>query len=76
MEILAVIYLAEGRLQEAESLQLQVPKVKKRILRSEHGNTLSSTIHLAMQATEIPKTNVGEDHPDTLRGIGHLAGTY
>jgi hypothetical protein len=29
-----------------------------------------------MQAMEISKTNVGEDHPDTLRSIGHLAGTY
>ncbi|KAJ5985841.1 hypothetical protein N7522_013037, partial [Penicillium canescens] len=89
MEILAVIYLAEGRLQEAESLQLQgeakqlepqVMTIPTRCLlwatsqkRVFHLEHWGEADQLFLHVTEKHKTKLGKDHPDMLRSMQNLA---
>ncbi|CZR68796.1 uncharacterized protein PAC_18696 [Phialocephala subalpina] len=83
---------AKGRWKEAENLDIEVIKIRKTKLGSEHPDTLTSTINLAttywnrgqfklaeeleVKAMETSKAKFGADHPETLRVIANLASTY
>ena len=89
---LAYTYQAQGRLEEAENLQVQVLEISKRILGVEHPDTLRSMNNLAMvyqeqgrmdlgeklhtQALEIRKRVLGVEHPETLVSMANLPLTY
>ncbi len=92
MTILATIYWNQGRLDEAEKLQMQVMETSKRVLKEEHPDTLTSMASLAstywkqgrwdeterleVQVMETRKRVQKEEHPDTLNSMANLASTY
>ncbi|KAL8855304.1 MAG: hypothetical protein Q9178_008058, partial [Gyalolechia marmorata] len=79
---LASTYRNQGRLKEAEELEVQVMQTRKRVLGEEHPHTLSSMAHLAHTWTsqsrneeaismiekcfELQRHILGPDHPDTV----------
>ena len=48
MDNLASIYRDQGRLKEAENLEVQVMEVRKRVLGEDHPDTQTSMINLAL----------------------------
>ncbi|RYP50199.1 hypothetical protein DL768_004220 [Monosporascus sp. mg162] len=92
MEQLASIYWIQGRWKEAESLQVQVMEMSRRILGKEHPDTLNSIRNLALiyqsqgrlkeaeslevQMMEMSIRVLGKEHPHTLASILNLASTY
>jgi hypothetical protein len=82
----------KGNVIDAEKLAGKSMKVRKRLLGSEHADTLSSitmaghaTIlagrwkeaeELDVQVMEVRKRVLGEEHPNTLASIANLASTY
>ncbi|KAF7542294.1 hypothetical protein G7Z17_g11700 [Cylindrodendrum hubeiense] len=91
-DFLASTYYRQGRLEEAEELQVRVMETMKCILGDQHPVTLSSMYNLAsmyyhqgrleeaeellLRAMEIGKNVLGEQHPDTLSSMSNLASTY
>ena len=89
MHGLASSYQKQGRLKEAEKLELQVMEARKKIFGQEHPKTLMSMTSLAMtfgdqgrwkeaeelqlQVVETGKRVLGQEHPDTLMSINNLA---
>ncbi|KAI2956395.1 hypothetical protein CBS147324_10941 [Aspergillus niger] len=83
---------SDGRWKEAEELGVQVMDIRKRILGSEHPDTLTSMANLAstywkkgqwkeaeeldVQVMELRKQVLGSEHPDTLTSMANLASTY
>ena len=92
MAVLASKYQSQGRLEEAEDLDVQVMETRKRVLGPEHPDTLTSMADLAstyrsqsrleeagelhVQAMEARKRVLGLEHPDTLTSMAGLASTY
>ena len=88
----ALVFREAGRWDEAEKLELQVMKTRKRVLKEEHPDTLTSMANLAvtyrnqgrwdeaeklqMQVMESRKRVLKEEHPDTLTSMANLASTY
>jgi tetratricopeptide (TPR) repeat protein len=91
-DLLANLYSLQGRLDEAEKLELEVLELSKKVLGAEHPNTLrsmstlASVFHnqtrldeaekLALEAMELSKKVLGAEHPDTLRSMSVLAVIY
>ena len=89
MANLASTFWNQGRWKEAEELFVQVMETRKRVLREEHPDTLTSMANLAstyrnqgrwkeaeelfVQVMETRKRVLGEEHPDTLTSINSLA---
>ncbi|GAB1199720.1 hypothetical protein APSETT444_009077 [Aspergillus pseudonomiae] len=83
---------SDGRLKEAEKLQLQVLELRKPLLGPEHPDTLTSMANLAstyrdqgrwkeaeklqLEVLELRKPLLGPEHPDTLTSMANLASTY
>ncbi|PGG95771.1 hypothetical protein GX51_08124 [Blastomyces parvus] len=92
IDILALVYSRQGRLDAAEELNVEAMKIKKTNLGADHPDTLVSMTNLAsiywtrgrldaaeelnVQAMKISKTIFGADHPYTLTSMGNLANTY
>ena len=92
LSLLASTYRDQGRRTEAEKLELQILKTKKKVLGVEHPSTLASMNNLALtywnqgrwkeaeelevQVLEIRKRVLGVEHPDTLQSMNNLASTY
>ncbi|KAH8587623.1 hypothetical protein B0O99DRAFT_733028 [Bisporella sp. PMI_857] len=82
----------QGRLRVAESLEVQVLDIKKKVLGLEHPSTLTSMANLAstywnqervqeaenlqVRVLDIQTKVLGIKHPDTLTIMGNLAMTY
>ncbi|KAE8135747.1 hypothetical protein BDV38DRAFT_294460 [Aspergillus pseudotamarii] len=80
---------SDKRWKEAEDLELRVIKLRKRVLRSDHPDTVTAMNNMAIiyggqdrwteaeelgaQVIEARKTILGEEHPDTLASIDILA---
>ena len=89
---MAEFLLYRGQLNQAEDLQEQAIKIRRRLLGAEHADTLSSIASLAqtyrnqgrlkeaeslgVQAMETRKRVLGMEHPDTLESMANLAWTY
>jgi tetratricopeptide (TPR) repeat protein len=89
MADLAFTYLNQGRLTEAEKLQIQVMDMRRRVLGQEHPDTLSIMADLAstyliqgqateaedlqMQVMNAKRRVLGQEHPDTLNSMHNLA---
>jgi tetratricopeptide (TPR) repeat protein len=89
---LASALSAQGRIGEAEKLNIEAIERSKEILGEEHPDTLKMMGNLAttyseqgkleaaelleLQVLEKTKRNVGEGHPSTLASMANLAGTY
>ena len=81
-----------GKGVEAETMAVNVMKVRKKILGDEHSDTLDGMAMVALacnlngrwddaeklevQVMETRKTKLGVDHPDTLTSMANLASTY
>lgn len=92
MADLALEYFYEGKLNEAEKLQVHVMQTHKRVLGDEHADTLKSMSDLAktyrkgaredeaaslqLHVMETRKRIFGDEHPDTLKSMAKLAYTY
>ncbi|KAL6154010.1 hypothetical protein ACJBU6_07299 [Exserohilum turcicum] len=92
MVSLASTYSDQGRLDEAETLGVQVVEMSKAKLGVDHQVTLMSMNNLAatyrdqgrldeaetlgVQVVEMSKAKLGADHPDTLASMHNLAATY
>ncbi|MCJ1264537.1 hypothetical protein MMC22_004409 [Lobaria immixta] len=92
MSRVAAIYHAQGRLEEAEKLKLQVLETNLRVLKAEHPDTLESMANLAatyctqgrledaeklqVQVMETRLRVLKAEHPDTLKSMNNLAVTY
>src|SRR5204863_5431303 len=92
MANLASTYRNQGRLKEAEELEVQVMETRKRVLGAEHPATLTSMANLAstyrnqgrwkeakeleVQVMETSLRVLGAEHPDTLTSMANLASTY
>ena len=88
MANLAATYRNQGRWDEAEKLDVQVMKTRKRVLKEEHPDTLTSMANLAAtyrsqgrwdEAIELIQVVVnlrtkiiGVNHPDTLGAVDLL----
>ncbi|KAJ5159346.1 uncharacterized protein N7500_008997 [Penicillium coprophilum] len=89
--MLGVAYELDGRLEEAEQLELQVMETRKTKLGVDHPDTLTSMANLAstlwnqgrwkeaeqleLQVMETSKTKLSADHPSTLTSMANLAST-
>jgi tetratricopeptide (TPR) repeat protein len=89
---LASALSAQGRIGEAEKLNIEAMERSKEILGEEHPDTLKMMGNLAttyskqgkleaaelleLQVLEKTKRNVGEGHPSTLANMANLAGIY
>jgi tetratricopeptide (TPR) repeat protein len=89
---LASTYRNQGRWKEAEELDVQVVETRKRVLGTEHPDTLTSIANLAstyrnqgrwkeaeelfVQVVETRKRVLGTEHPHALISIANLASTY
>jgi hypothetical protein len=85
MNNLALTYWNQERWQEAEELQAQVMKIRKRVLGPEHPGTLTSMSNLAftwksqgreqqaldmmIECVELKKHKLGLNHPDIIKYI-------
>jgi tetratricopeptide (TPR) repeat protein len=83
---------SDGRYNEAEKLFAEVVETRKRVLGSDHPDTLTSMANLALtyrnqgrwkeaeelgvQVMETRKRALGLEHPDTLTSMANLASTY
>ena len=92
MGMLAILYRDQGRLDDAETLQLQILEIMKRVLGEEHSSTLDGMAVLAglyrvlgrfaeaetlgLKTLEVRKRVLGEEHPRTLLCMGSLAMLY
>ena len=92
MNCVAAIYHAQGRLEEAEKLLVQVMETRLRVLKEEHRDTLESMNNLAVlyrlqgrledaeklqvQVMETQLRVLKEEHPDTLKSMNNLAVLY
>jgi tetratricopeptide (TPR) repeat protein len=92
MNGLALMYHKQGKLREAEELQLQVTQGMKRVLGNEHPSTLISMDNLALtysdqgrweeaedlqvQVMQARERVLGDNHPDLLTSMVNLALTY
>jgi hypothetical protein len=92
MNNLASIYINQGRLNKAESLQIQVLEMRRRVLGQEHPDTLSSMNNLTliyinqgrlseadslqMQVLEMRQRVLGKEHPSTLSSMRNLVLVY
>ena len=81
----------QGRLKEAEELDMQVMETRKRVLGEEHPSTLTSMANLALtyknqgrwkeaeelevQVMETRKRVLGDEHLDVLMAMDNLAFT-
>ncbi|KAJ5451405.1 hypothetical protein N7491_000587 [Penicillium cf. griseofulvum] len=90
--MLAEVYRFEGRLEEAEKLEVQVMEICKTKLGADHLDTLTSMSNLALtfwkqgrweeaeklqvQVIETSKIKLGVDHPDTLTTMSNLSFTW
>ena len=88
----ALVFSEAGRWDEAEKLEVQVMETRKRVLKEEHPDTLTSMANLAstyrnqgrwdeaekleVQVMETRKRVLKEEHPDTLTSMANLASTY
>jgi tetratricopeptide (TPR) repeat protein len=86
------MYRDQGRLKEAEELEVQVIETRKKVLGAEHPDTLTSMANLAstfwnqgrwkeaeeldVQVMETRKRVLGAEHPGTLTSMANLASTY
>src|ERR1700733_10974193 len=84
---LAATYRQQGRLNEAEKLQVDVMELMKRLLGAEHPDTLTSMANLAttymrqgrwneaeklqVNVMELSKKLLGTKHPDTLTSMAN-----
>jgi len=89
---IAGFFLYQGRWKEAETLGIQVMETMKKVLGSEHPDTLTSISNLALtywnqgrwkeaetlgiQVVETRKKVLGSEHPETLISMGNLAFTW
>jgi tetratricopeptide (TPR) repeat protein len=88
----ALFMLYQGKWDVAEKFQSPAAEIHKRVLGTEHPNTLTSMANLALtfwsqgrwkeaeelgvQVIETRKRVLGAEHPDTLTSINNLALTY
>lgn len=88
MHNLACTYQEEGRLEEAEKLQMQVLEIRKRVLGAEHPRTLASMNNLAHywnkqdrhseanalmeHVVDLQTKVLGANHPDTKYSASRL----
>jgi Flp pilus assembly protein TadD len=61
MSNLAVNYIYQGRLKEAEVLQVQLLELNKKVLGAEHPNTLGNMSNLAMSYTNQGRLKEAEE---------------
>jgi hypothetical protein len=88
MANLALTYQIQGRWKEAEKLSVQVMETKKRVLRQEHPDTLTSMANLAhnwksqgrekeaidlmTEAERLRRDILGSGHPDSMQSTQTL----
>jgi tetratricopeptide (TPR) repeat protein len=88
----AMTLSSDGRWKEAEELQVQVMRTRKRVLTDDHPNTLGSMNNLAatyreqgrwkeaeelgVQVLQTRRRMLTDEHPDTLTSMANLALTY
>jgi tetratricopeptide (TPR) repeat protein len=87
-----VLYIRQGRYNEAEPLFVKSLEIRRRILGEEHPDTLKSMTllgvlrrvqgrnneaeQLSAKALEIQRRVLGEEHPDTLMTMHNLGWSY
>jgi len=92
MNNLGVVYRAEGKWTQAETLLTRVLETKRRVLGEEHPETLISMLNLAVlygdkreyskaeprmaEAVNRESRTLGPEHPNTLAGKSSLASLY
>ncbi len=92
LNILAVLYGAQGRYERAEPLYVEALALRKEVLGEKHPNTLDSLNNLAslyysqgrydqaeplfVEALALRKEVLGEKHPNTLDSLNNLAVLY
>ena len=89
---IGMYYWQQGRLDEAEKLEVQVLELQKRVLGEMHPDTIMAMANLAstwqhqgrldeaekleVQVLELQKRMLGEMHPNTIMAMANLASTW